>query len=293
MRARLRLGDAGPSPDPRLEGEDAARTVRGMLGLGDEPAVALDDRLEAEAGLRIFHLDGLPSSLCAVLLWSEELGACVALNASHSLERRRWSLAHELGHFLRDREAGDVLEATTRPAAAAEAFAKEFLLPAAGVRKRFAERCRAGKFTPVDIRAMARAFGVSFGTMTLRLEELRLLPRNTYDKLEQSSLCAEETMVRYDPTARNHGGRSSAEGRGKLAADDRKVRRVASELLRGLELVSTLDLVHEATRVLGWDDGQLAAVAAAMRWRGNFAPPRQDPRAAWYAGLLRGEGLDA
>jgi hypothetical protein len=47
--------------DAKLEGEDAARTIRGMLGMGDEPAVELDDRFEAEAGLRIFYLDRLPS----------------------------------------------------------------------------------------------------------------------------------------------------------------------------------------------------------------------------------------
>lgn len=77
-----------------------------------------------------------------------------------------------------------------------------------------------------------------------------------------------------------------------LATDDRKVRRVASELFPGVELRSTLDLLHEATRALGWSEEQLATVAAAMRWRGNFAPPRQDPRAAWYAALLRRTGLD-
>lgn len=204
-----------PSMDPRVEGEDAARTVRGMLGLGDEPVTALDDRLEAEAGLRIFYLDDLPLSLCAVLMWSDLTGACVAINAAQGPERQRWSLAHELGHFLRDREAGDVLETTTRPNAAAEvfpeAFTKELLLPATGVHKRFAERCRIGKFTPVDIQAMARGFGVSFSAMTSRLEELRLLPRGTYDRLKQSSVRAEEPVRPYAVQARN-----PAEQRGKL-----------------------------------------------------------------------------
>src|SRR5262249_17290482 len=67
--------------DDRLAGEDAARTARSMLGLGDEPASHLDERLEAEAGLRIFYLDRLPPKLAAFLLWSDEIGACVAINA--------------------------------------------------------------------------------------------------------------------------------------------------------------------------------------------------------------------
>lgn len=178
--------------DPKLEGEDAARTVRGMLGLGDEPALEIDERFEAEAGLRIFYLDRLPAKLAAFLIWSDEIGACVAINRAHPVERQRWSLTHELGHFLRDREAGDILEngdSFQQPTEIfPEAFTKEFLLPTAGVRKRFTERCRSGKFTPIDLHALSRAFGISFQAMALRLEELRLLPKGSYEKIIQSRL---------------------------------------------------------------------------------------------------------
>jgi len=188
---RIELGSPN-GMDARLEGEDAARTTRGMLGMGDEPALEIDERFEAEAGLRIFYLDQLPAKLAAFLLWSDEIGACVAINRAHPVERQRWSLTHELGHFLRDREAGDVLEdgnSFQQPAEVfPEAFTKEFLLPSAGVRKRFTERCRAGKFTPIDLHALARTFGVSFHAMAVRLEEMRLLPRGSYEKIMQSRL---------------------------------------------------------------------------------------------------------
>jgi predicted nucleic acid-binding protein len=72
-----------------------------------------------------------------------------------------------------------------------------------------------------------------------------------------------------------------------LVTDDRKERRVALELFPALELRSTLDLLHDAGQALAWDDDRLARVAADLRWRGNFAPPRQDARAGWYAALLR------
>ena len=178
--------------DPKLEGEDAARTVRGMLGLGEEPAFEIDERFEAEAGLRIFYLDQLPSKIAAVLIWSDEIGACVAVNRAQPIERQRWSVTHELGHFLRDREAGDVLEdgemgqQTTEQFP--EAFTKEFLLPTAGVRKRFTERCRSGKFAPIDLYSLSKVFGVSFQAMARRLEELRLLPRGSYEKIVQGHL---------------------------------------------------------------------------------------------------------
>jgi Zn-dependent peptidase ImmA (M78 family)/transcriptional regulator with XRE-family HTH domain len=178
--------------DDRLAGEDAARTVRSMLGLGDEPASHLDERFEVEAGLRIFYLDRLPPKLAAFLLWSDEIGACVAINAEYPVERQRWSLAHEVGHLLRDPEAGDVLDEAESMRRAGElfpeSFATEFLMPAVGVQKRFADKCRAGRFTPVDLVSLARHFEVSFQAMTVRLEELRLLPRGSYDKITRSHI---------------------------------------------------------------------------------------------------------
>jgi hypothetical protein len=75
-----------------------------------------------------------------------------------------------------------------------------------------------------------------------------------------------------------------------LATDDRKVRHVARELFPEIELLSTLDLFYEATRALGCSEDQLAALATAMCWRGNFKPPRQDPRSAWYTELLQRSG---
>jgi predicted nucleic acid-binding protein len=78
-----------------------------------------------------------------------------------------------------------------------------------------------------------------------------------------------------------------------LATDDHKQQLIARELFPGITLTSTLEVVHDAGLALGWDDDQLAAIAAELRWRGNFAPPRQDPRAAWYTALLRRAGAHA
>jgi predicted nucleic acid-binding protein len=76
-----------------------------------------------------------------------------------------------------------------------------------------------------------------------------------------------------------------------LMTDDRKERRVAQDLFQGIELVSTLDLLAEAEKALKWSAEELALVANDLRWRGNFAPPRRDPRGRWYDALL-GTGGD-
>lgn len=178
-----------PAMPPRLLGQDAATFLRRQLDLGDGPVSQLESLLELEAGLRIFKLP-LPSEVAAIFLWSDVMGACVALNRNHPEERGRWSLVHELGHFLRDREAGDVLGTAPDPRRDpseqfSEALAAEFLMPSTGVRRRFAEHLRdkGAHFSAADLIAMARFHGVSFQAMTLRLEELQLLPRGTYQRL--------------------------------------------------------------------------------------------------------------
>lgn len=256
--------------DPRLEGEDAARFVRGMFGLGDEPAIGLDERFETEAGLRIFYLDRLPPKLSAFLIWTDEIGACVAINRAHPAERQRWSLVHECGHFLRDREVGDVLEEDDplrQPTEIfPEAFAKEFLLPGAGVQKRFAERCRAGKFTAVDIYGLATAFGVSFQAMALRLEELRLLPRGSYEKIVRSRIRPQD-LARADAQAQASAKRREP----RLGLPDRYVALAVSaydqELLSESEFAEALatDIasardVYQRRRQISLDDGTQLAV---------------------------------
>jgi predicted nucleic acid-binding protein len=73
-----------------------------------------------------------------------------------------------------------------------------------------------------------------------------------------------------------------------LVSDDRKERRIAREIFPAVELVSTLDLLHQASLRLEWSAKELMEVAHNLRWRGNFAVPKQDPLGPWYAGLWRG-----
>jgi hypothetical protein len=73
-----------------------------------------------------------------------------------------------------------------------------------------------------------------------------------------------------------------------LVTDDRKERRIAREMFPTIELISTLDLLHQASQRLPWNRADLAEVALNLRWRGNFAPPRHDPLGGWYSALWSG-----
>lgn len=71
-----------------------------------------------------------------------------------------------------------------------------------------------------------------------------------------------------------------------LVSDDRKERRIALELFPRIVLISTLDVLHDAASALQLSSAELSLVATSLRWGGNFAPPRNDPRTQWYASLI-------
>jgi len=230
-----------------------------MLGLGDEPVIELDERFEIEAGLRSFYLDDLPGDLAALFIWGDEIGACVGINLRHSWERQQWSLVHELAHFLRDREVGDVLGdeiSGTDPAEVfAETLTKELLMPASGVSRRFADQCRmnGNHFAAIDIVALALHFGVSFQAMTLRLEELQRLPKGTYHKLQASNIRPRELAQRYTGESRKRPSRKPLPARYvalAVAAYDREMigeGDLAHYL--GIDRVEARGIYHDRQRV--------------------------------------------
>ncbi len=188
-----------PGLDPVLTGTHAASTVRDIIGVGIGPATGLRERLEVEGGMRIFFLDDLPASVAGLVMWSRELGPCIGINRNHSRGQRRWALAHELGHFLRNRSAGNLLPSAgwhspTADDVFAESFSKALLLPRASVSKQFADRCRAngGHFTVADILWLAHLYDVTFRRMTERLEALGFFPDGTYKKLTRDHYFPDE-----------------------------------------------------------------------------------------------------
>jgi Zn-dependent peptidase ImmA (M78 family)/DNA-binding XRE family transcriptional regulator len=185
--------------DPEEAAEDVATAERNRLGLGDAPLLDLRAVLEEEVGLRVFYLD-LPSEVSGLFVYGEGYGGVMAINRSHSAERRRRALAHEYGHLLTDRFRAEVTLAgryERRPAGErfAEAFARALLMPAASVRRRFhelvrqrgrrVESDRAGGATAGDLIHLAHGFFVSAEAMTRRLEELGLVASGTWEDLRR------------------------------------------------------------------------------------------------------------
>lgn len=174
--------------------EAIANQERQRLGLGDSPINRLRDILETAVGLRIFCLP-LPPKYSEMYSYNEQLGGCMAINANHPPERRRWSLAHGYLHFLAHRRTSILdfegqYKRLPHGERLAETFPKYFLMPTSSLLKQFNARCNAngGKFTPTDLFTLAHYYGVSVEAFSYRLEEMKILPSGTWNNLRERGI---------------------------------------------------------------------------------------------------------
>ena len=173
--------------------ESIAIAERQRLGLGDSPIPILRDVLEQSVGLRIFYLE-MPSKYSGVYSYDEQRGGCIAINAKHPEDRRRWSLAHEYLHFLAHRRK-PVLDYENQyqrkpdTERLADSFPDYFLMPTSGLLKRFNDMYQThGKFTPTNLFTLAHYYGVSIEALGNRLESIKLIPSGTVDRLRDRGL---------------------------------------------------------------------------------------------------------
>lgn len=177
---------------PERAAEEVANSERNRLGLGDGPLGNLWGLLETDIGLRVFAIPMQNARIAGMFLYTEAYGGCIAVNAHHPEERRRWSAVHEYAHFLTDRYKPEITvsnqyKRVPEQERFADAFARFFLMPASGLLRRFEaiRRAKDKPITPTDVLAISHLYRVSFQAMTWRLEELKLLPLGTWDRLQE------------------------------------------------------------------------------------------------------------
>jgi Zn-dependent peptidase ImmA (M78 family)/DNA-binding XRE family transcriptional regulator len=190
--------------------EDVAIRERSRLHLGDQPVLELRQVLESNVGVRIFS-SRLPSNIAGMYAYVADLGYCILLNANHPRERRRWTLAHEYGHFLVDRHKPgiDYLGSEGRVPSTerfVDAFAMCFLMPATSVRQQFFSITRSrGDFQVADLCRLSNSFVVSTQAMTLRLESLGLVRKGTWDFLKEQGFQPEMAKRKLRLQRPDHG----------------------------------------------------------------------------------------
>ena len=112
-------------------------------------------------------------SIDAMLIYVPPGKPVIAVNSSRPLCRRRFSVAHEIGHYLLGHNSlsfsesgGGMIKRESRQERAANAFAAEFLMPKVMLSR------EAHRYT---LRALALRYKVSMQAMEIRLKELGLV----------------------------------------------------------------------------------------------------------------------
>ncbi len=171
--------------------EHCAQEERARLNLGAHQPIYTPRLVLEEVGVHVF-MEKLNSNLSGLYVFVPDFGYCILINRVHPKERRNWTIAHEYGNFLmdRDRPGVDYLTPMQRKPEGerfGDAFAAAFLMPESGVQRRFYEEIeRSGDFKVADLCRMADYFAVSMPAMAVRLEYLSLIPKGSWDVISES-----------------------------------------------------------------------------------------------------------
>ncbi|MFD8105331.1 XRE family transcriptional regulator [Streptomyces microflavus] len=121
--------------DDLVTAKDAARQVRRSWDMAPGPVPDVIGAIEGAGGLVVVRDLG-SDFLDAVSQWGEHSAPVLLINNRAPGDRCRFSVAHELGHLVMHTEPGSGPEQERQ----ADAFAAEFLMPAADIRQAFADR---------------------------------------------------------------------------------------------------------------------------------------------------------
>lgn len=167
-----------------------AEAIHLRYGAGDLPVDV--EAIAERIGAPVIY-DDLGSEDISGLLISNDAGACIMIQRSHHPKRRRFSIAHEIGHFVlrhqsehgehvhvdrgnyisfRDARSSKGVDAKEMEA---NAFASSLLMPEALVRRMAQELTQGRPLLDHHVSALASQFEVSEQAMTIRLTTLGLL----------------------------------------------------------------------------------------------------------------------
>lgn len=159
--------------------EHVAEQVRNQWRLGEGPIPNLTELLE-EKGIKVMLLD-LPDRVsgltCKVHRPGKPPVPVIVVNRNHNLERRRLTLAHELGH--RVIIAGEDIQER-----AANRFAGAFLQPAEHVRREVGRHRQ--RFGVPELVQTKRLYRVSASAMLMRFRDLGIVSQENVVRIYQT-----------------------------------------------------------------------------------------------------------
>ncbi len=191
------------------EAENGAAEARSLLGRGDGPLTDLQFAVE-RLGLLAFSFDLGPSVIDGGYVRLDEIGVAL-VNGTADAGRRRFNLAHELGHhLLADEYTADFGLGTTRAdrEAVINAFAIHFLMPRASARRRWEQLSAQWEDPRSRLVVLAAEYRVSWSAVISHAVTLELIAQSDHSLLESRRPTPAdyfETGVRFEeelqPTA--------------------------------------------------------------------------------------------
>ena len=155
------------------DAEDAAMTLRAAWNLGGAPIQNMTELLE-ERGIKVFKLD-LPERVdglsCRVHRLDGDDVQVVVCSTGKTLERQRFTIAHELGHMILD------IPSTIPEEKACQRFAGAFLAPRAELIREVGRRRQ--NFGFGELIEIKRMFGISAAALVMRMRDLGIIKEAT------------------------------------------------------------------------------------------------------------------
>lgn len=150
------------------------KTARNLLNKYWKGGLPIDpSKIAALEGLRVEPFDGNASKSLSGELVPDGDTAIIKFNPSDSAKRQRFTIAHELGHYMlghghafRDPSSHFSMSYYDQREVDANQFAAEVLMPEVAVKVLLKQR----KIT--DVAELARLFDVSVNAMSYRLKKL-------------------------------------------------------------------------------------------------------------------------
>jgi Zn-dependent peptidase ImmA (M78 family)/DNA-binding XRE family transcriptional regulator len=168
---------SAPHPVPELrDAEDAARSVREDWGLGNDPIPKLAELLE-ERGIKVLSLDldDIDGLAAKVRRKDREAARVIVVKKDTWSERKRFNLAHELGHMVMSPGPG------VDPEKAAHRFAGAFLMPADAIRAEVG--ANRSSISIGELVALKGRFGASIQAIAYRCKDLGIINAAAFSQL--------------------------------------------------------------------------------------------------------------
>ncbi|MBE1207527.1 helix-turn-helix domain-containing protein [Aminobacter carboxidus] len=158
------------------DAEDAARSVRDDWGLGNNPIPKLAELLE-ERGVKVLSLDldDIDGLAAKVRRKDREAARVIVVKKDTWSERKRFNLAHELGHMVMAPGPG------VDPEKAAHRFAGAFLIPADALRAEVG--AKRSSISIGELVALKQRFGASIQAIAYRCKDLGIISGPAFSSL--------------------------------------------------------------------------------------------------------------